>query len=822
MTPPPSAAECVIRALRLLDPELCSSDATAHESERRWLTTALLHRGDVDEERAAADLVANVLSEDEDALDGLFRLAGELVDLREGFPHCVNPDLWHQVGYELDTDVLVAARLCTLPQRPADRSQWVRALAWPSVVTMDDFATEEVLSREIADTHVHLGGALPGSLYWVACMCDFARSSRLGGWSPDRPELWIERVTTAAERRKLLARELVASSPKEARWLGECMSMAPPCPEEEPFCDYLLFFLEPLFDRRRAESPILGERLLVHEMLGTLWRRPDHAARKECLSYLRVRNSFIRHLSHGPGYRGLERFQTTFRRQHLLFDDRVRGDARRGSRKRRALAAALAMERFRVRHALRYQFSDPTDAPWARDHGAGLETGPVPFSPWRPPRQVELRVTPVLGQAQMRVLQAYLQGIHDFVHHERDAPLLRVGLVFHVHRYRNPDKAREVAAWQLEGILAILEDEPRFRPFIVGVDAAGAEMATAPRELSACFRRVEEKVRTQTGLPGLPPIRLGRTCHAGEDFRDLLTGLRYVDETMLLLRLRVGDRIGHGLAAALDPREWYARHRHTHPLFGDHVLDLLWARHLARESTRNLQIEPDPALDAMIVLRLEQVLSTHGDRAAVARFREVTASISDDFADVERFPSERAILGVIGIQQPRRPIEVRVDDSYVQMVQALRRRVLRRLRQTGVVVEACPTSNLLVGGFVSYERLPYLNLNHGRLSTVHGEDPEILLSINSDDPGVFRTTIANEFRLVGRALLRAGHRRREVAAWLDEARSTGVASTFIPRWSPPTRREFSHALSLLHIDVGPQDERAAGPDGELRARRHRR
>jgi hypothetical protein len=39
--------------------------------------------------------------------------------------------------------------------------------------------------------------------------------------------------------------------------------------------------------------------------------------------------------------------------------------------------------------------------------------------------------------------------------------------------------------------------------------------------------------------------------------------------------------------------------------------------------------------------------------------------------------------------------------------------------------------------------------------------------------------------------------RRQVMRWLDEARRIGLASTFIPPWSPPTPRENLYKINAL-------------------------
>jgi len=49
------------------------------------------------------------------------------------------------------------------------------------------------------------------------------------------------------------------------------------------------------------------------------------------------------------------------------------------------------------------------------------------------------------------------------------------------------------------------------------------------------------------------------TYHVGEDFRDILTGIRSIFEAVLFLDMRDRDRIGHGIALGLDADLFYER-----------------------------------------------------------------------------------------------------------------------------------------------------------------------------------------------------------------------------------------------------------------------
>jgi hypothetical protein len=797
-----SPAKCILRGLRLLDPYLSDLRPRRVSEEHEWLALKLLSTGQVDEQRTAEELAQEVILYDMTPLHGLLKLAKELVEIRNGTPVCRDQAIWHYVGRCIDTDLIIAACLARRQSPPVSGSV-LAAASWPSVLGSGGFALEIIVNRELVDGHVHLGGALPGTFYWLAAMTGFAHLDRVLAWDVDTPTLWYQRLIAMQDLRRQLIRMLWGNEPLTLQPRTDwTLSSEHP---EEAFVDPILEWLVPDPTERSRYNPVLGERFLLWAGLAAIFRGTNRSMSGTLfLEYLRSRNSFIRRLTHDHGVRGLHRFQKTFRSHHLVFADTHHGERINLRKRRRARRAILKLERFRVRHALRYQFSDPTDAPWARDFGSGLQRRlvstssndglvsdqPIPSSAWRAPRQVELRVTPVASPFQARIIHAYLKGVDDFIRYDLDAPPIRVGFIFHVLRQQDIAVTKLEAQTKLSGFLSLLEAIPEIRPFVVGIDAAGEETLMPNRELAPVFLKVKEMVSEQLPRPGAPPIRIGRTIHAGEDFRDLLTGIRCVDEAVSLLCLEPGERVGHGMALAFDPLHWYRGRSHVYPLRRDHLLDLIWALFIGRLSQPEIGLKPVAEIEHSVRVLLEAQTQSVG-------FRKAT-HIIEHLDDADWYQSDRDILRDLGVRwrDCQSPITVRVDDHYLELVSSVRERVLRRIEESEVVIEVCPTSNLLVSALGSYERLPYLNLNQIHLAE-EDELPQISFSINSDDPGVFQTTVANEYRVLGRAMINKGFRRRKVLAWLEEARQVGVASTFIPPWSPPTREELMRAIDDL-------------------------
>ncbi|MCP3961149.1 MAG: hypothetical protein GY719_25160 [bacterium] len=92
-----------------------------------------------------------------------------------------------------------------------------------------------------------------------------------------------------------------------------------------------------------------------------------------------------------------------------------------------------------------------------------------------------------------------------------------------------------------------------------------------------------------------------------------------------------------------------------------------------------------------------------------------------------------------------------------------------------LVVEVNPTSNLRIGPLTSLEEHPIFDLtldSEGRLSR------EVVTTVNTDDPGVFNTSLPHEYYLLGEILLRRNVPESRVMEWLEWLRKNGHEYTF--------------------------------------------
>lgn len=114
------------------------------------------------------------------------------------------------------------------------------------------------------------------------------------------------------------------------------------------------------------------------------------------------------------------------------------------------------------------------------------------------------------------------------------------------------------------------------------------------------------------------------------------------------------------------------------------------------------------------------------------------------------------------------------------------------------------TSNVLISNFKYYIKHPALVLNHYRLDG-NTDEPNLWLSLNTDDVGVFDTSLSYEYALLFRAITRCRHEDgnwndEAVYEYLDALRQNGldmafrdsfgqnIVSSRVPSISPPSCR----------------------------------
>lgn len=139
---------------------------------------------------------------------------------------------------------------------------------------------------------------------------------------------------------------------------------------------------------------------------------------------------------------------------------------------------------------------------------------------------------------------------------------------------------------------------------------------------------------------------------------------------------------------------------------------------------------------------------------------------------------------IIGDQK----IEVKINPGIICAAKKIQKKMQWIIAQKGICIETNPSSNALIGTFKRYDKHPILNWYNKGLTA--GEDelysiPQIQVSINTDDQGVFATYIESEYAYLALALEKIKNKTGEpkysrtlIYSWLDNIRKMGLAQSF--------------------------------------------
>ncbi|MCP4657223.1 MAG: hypothetical protein GY856_17580 [bacterium] len=734
--------------------------------------------------------------------DSVRELAQRCVRFEAGRPAAAIGVLEDRLRRIVQADVLVCWHLAQRGWDPFEPGASAR-LDWSATLASERSVFDPVLCRAMAENHCHLGGTVSTAVMWVFALCGDApvRGLFTGAGTPAqdawdrsgdvarRAVLRLETVTrpgTASAAGPTVAEGRAAVDPiKLRRVLGWTVVQQLQATQERPTPPWRMSPLELEVEKlrwpigewviggRASLSVLAGERLLVWRALRVLAMAADAASKREAmrvvgeplLAYLRIKNAFHQALLLGRYGRGLFAFDRTFQRRSFYFAPAA------GTGPARAQVAE-ALERRRVGLTIDAFLED------ALGHGGpGLLAN-------LPPLDLELRVTPEGGPTFVRTLRGWLRGVRDAMERWRKPPL-RVGFVLHAIK-KDSETWWDDLRVQMEGVRYLMDEQPGLRRLLVGIDVAGAERNRPPRDCASFFREVRSNVQRQDPAGSPFSWRPGFTVHVGEDFPDLLTGLRHVDEAAHLLCLRPNDRLGHALALGWDVDAFYDSAQGPCVSLRERILDLLWLLYLATASRDALRDEAF-WLRQTIANIVSQSLDgdTYSGRLIDAAVDRIGAQFCETPWRDESELLEAKLLRILRIPTARweEELPVPVDDpEHRRCVRAAQRIVWKRVHKKGLIIEGNPTSNLLIGDFTAYTDLPVVRQGKAPGLTEDEDLPQLRVTINTDNPGIFDTTLRSEYVRVGEAVLERGEGADavEVSAWLDTIRKNGLAASFIP------------------------------------------
>lgn len=369
---------------------------------------------------------------------------------------------------------------------------------------------------------------------------------------------------------------------------------------------------------------------------------------------------------------------------------------------------------------------------------------------------------------------------------------------------------------------------------IRGIDAANYEIGCRPEVFSHCYRYFKEykidinySFIRKNDLPSL-----GFTYHVGEDYLDIIDGLRSIDEAIVFLDLKSGDRIGHGIALGIDIEDYYRSKKYSTILPKQDILDnCTWLYFKMIEFNIN-EIKLLKELESLFYKYFREIFTN----ALMFRNNELIYSIKiDDYYDSyklrgdnpEVYYDDRINMSNLtfwnsvslrkndeGLDMIRSnelsrnlykayhyDISVRekgvesdifkVNSEFIKVVKQIQKCIQFQFVQKNIYIEANPSSNYLISSFKRFSKHPLTNFyNIGLTNSVNdiNECNQLHVSINTDDQGVFATYLENEYALMALALEKEVdesncriYKAEMIYNWLDNIRVKGLEQSFLRR-----------------------------------------
>lgn len=387
---------------------------------------------------------------------------------------------------------------------------------------------------------------------------------------------------------------------------------------------------------------------------------------------------------------------------------------------------------------------------------------------------------------------------------------------------RNAD-VRKRTLRQTKSIAALLEKTYSVNNRIRGIDACTNEIGCRPEVFAQNFRYLSEL--TFNRVSESTETRLHMTYHAGEDFLDIIDGIRAIDETILFCNLKRGSRIGHALAMGIDPYQYY-KYKGFWLNIPKQILldDIAWMLGKADETGCEIESGLRRKLETKFESLYQEIYGKNvmngfrasiwdyyqswklrGDNPALYRMEEKAFLKALGQTPLSRFdryrfneavddnirliPEYRELYWAYHYNEKVRDagnkIEMyKIDRCYVDAVYQLQDCMIKQLVCQGIGIETNPSSNYLIGTIQKYDEHPILRFNSRKLGNVK-PNMSLQVSINTDDQGVFDTLLENEYALMTLALKKAknGDNQQlydieDIYEWIDYVRKMGIEQIF--------------------------------------------
>lgn len=405
---------------------------------------------------------------------------------------------------------------------------------------------------------------------------------------------------------------------------------------------------------------------------------------------------------------------------------------------------------------------------------------------------------------------------------------------------------RKLVRQQALVLRELREKHPDFAQWIRGIDAASSEIAARPEAFAQAFRMLKHhQLRDNyAGIKGkLVNNRLNITFHAGEDFFDIVDGMRYMDECIRFLGMERGDRFGHGVAVGVDVSKYYELKQQKIMLSKQMLLDnIAWLLSKVRKFGLAHHLNEVYRLENIYRSLFSEIFinSTNGSFQPLLNYPQyydawklrgddpllyyhyfserntiTQPSITSYFENIVNLSywdrcglnntnnkldsiRKREEISRLYFEYHYNPhvknkgTEIKqfeITPEYRKLVEDVQLKMAEHIGSLNISIETNPTSNYLIGPIHRYVEHPIIRWYNLGLETDQEKiqkSPQLSVSINTDDAGIFATSLENEYALLAIALEKEKdefgkpkYKPAMIYDWLDRIREMGLQQSFL-------------------------------------------
>ncbi|MGL4992217.1 MAG: hypothetical protein ACRC57_13830 [Sarcina sp.] len=422
-------------------------------------------------------------------------------------------------------------------------------------------------------------------------------------------------------------------------------------------------------------------------------------------------------------------------------------------------------------------------------------------------KYVELRIA--LKEKETDTIKTYidiLKAYREIVKSDFDnINFPRIGLIYHLIKNDELLNKENFYKTSVKNLIKVRNENIYNSYFIVGIDAASLENNTQIQSLIPAFLSARgsenDYLKKDDGYGNVVNVKtLGFTFHAGEDFRDMVSGLRRIDEVVRKFKYHAGDRIGHGTVLGLNVDKWASDNPVVLLPREEYLYNLLWvwnkiSKYSIDKHSFSIYLEKNIFNIAREIFEENVEINNTRNKNNKIKYNLSGLSIPmlyelyrNSFIDIENIDASdkqnKISFRSIKLENDteykealEEPIYISIDTTLIEIIKEMQRIMVEYIAQRGIIVEINPSSNTTIGEFESVMDNHSLTLN--KIEEL--SEKNVIITINSDDPMIFNTTLSNEYAYIYYSLLSKGVSKERILEWIEKIRKYSIETSFVER-----------------------------------------